>query len=44
MLEHKGLVTSIPRQGSFVRVLAGRDILEIYTVRCVLDGMGRNWP
>lgn len=32
-LEADGLVTSIPRRGSFVRVLSRRDIQEIYTVR-----------
>jgi DNA-binding GntR family transcriptional regulator len=39
VLEQEGLVESIPRRGTFVRSLTGQDILEIYTVRCALEGM-----
>lgn len=39
VLEHEGLVTSIPRRGAYVRVLTGKDIEEIYTVRCALESM-----
>lgn len=38
-LEHSGLVYSVPRRGSFVRVLTGHDVEEIYAVRCALEGM-----
>ena len=39
ILEQEGLVVSIPRRGTFVRTLTGEDILEIYTLRCALEGM-----
>ena len=39
VLEHEGLVVSIPRRGSFVRALSGEDISEIYACRCALEGM-----
>jgi len=39
VLEQEGLLVSVLRRGSFVRVLTGRDIAEIYTVRCALESM-----
>lgn len=39
VLEQEGLVESIPRRGSFVRLLTGQDIFEIYTIRCALEGL-----
>lgn len=39
VLEQEGLVVSIPRRGTFVRDLSGRDIFEIYAVRFALEGI-----
>jgi DNA-binding GntR family transcriptional regulator len=39
VLEQEGLVVSIPRRGAFVRTMTGRDIYEIYAVRCGLEGV-----
>ena len=39
VLEQEGLVESQPRRGTFVCTLAGDDIMEIYTLRCALEGL-----
>lgn len=39
ILEQEGLVEYFPRRGTFVKTLSGRDVVEIYTVRCALEGM-----
>lgn len=38
-LEAEGLVSSVPRRGSFVRVLSARDVREIFTVRFGLEAL-----
>lgn len=38
VLEQEGLVESQPRRGTFVTTLNGDDIMEIYVLRCALEG------
>ena len=38
-LEQEGLITSIPNQGSFVKVFNEKDIREIFTLRAALEGL-----
>jgi DNA-binding GntR family transcriptional regulator len=38
-LEGEGLVVSQPRRGSYVKRLSGQDVVEIYSLRCTLEGM-----
>lgn len=38
VLEQEGLVESQPRRGTFVTNLSGGDIMEIYVLRCALEG------
>ncbi len=38
VLEQEGLVVTKPRKGSYVCLLTGKDIREIYTLRALLEG------
>jgi len=38
-LESEGLVEHVPRKGIFVKVLKKNDILEVYSIRIVLEGL-----
>jgi len=38
ILEQKGLMTNIPRKGSYVRTVTETDIAEIFPVRAILEG------
>ncbi len=38
ILEQKGFVVNIPRKGNYVRTVTKNDILEVFSVRAVLEG------
>lgn len=39
LLEREGVVEYIPNKGAFVRSITAKDIVEIYTLRSVLEGL-----
>jgi DNA-binding GntR family transcriptional regulator len=38
-LEHEGLVTAIPRRGFFVRVMSREEMIQVFELREVLEGL-----
>ena len=40
LLEQEGILTIVPRRGTFVMQLSAEDLYDIYTLRGVLEGLG----
>ncbi len=39
MLEHEGLIISVPRKGTFIVEITDNDIVEIFSLRAALEGL-----